>query len=1083
MRVSNFTLLLTLVILMTIGAALIPLVDVADNPRPRQGKTLTVSFWWRGASAKVIEQNVTSRIEGLMASVKGVESVRSESYFGWGQVTAELKKNADVSSVKFEIASLLRQVRKRLPEGVSYPSLSGGEVVNEQSRKETTRLLLTYQVNSNLSDEQLKEYIERQVEPALKRLDDVRRVEVTGGVSKYIEITYDPFVLATYGITATDMETAIRSFIGRSDVVGEVTHAEADGHRRRMALYLSTSKFSRPLEQMPIGVVDGKTVYLNDLATYEYKDRKPGSYFRVNGLNTIYLNIHVDAEANRIALSSQIRRQMKGIEVGLRKGVYLTLTYDGAEEQESELHKLVWRSLLSLAILLLFVWLARREWKYLAIMTITLAANILIAIIAYWLFDIRLHIYSLAGITVSLGMIIDASVVMVDHYSYYRDRRAFFAILAALLTTIGSLVVVFWLPEYIQKDLYDFAWIIIINLTVALLVAYAFAPALIESMHYGSRQQGHIHRRRLVLGWKRFYTRYIHFTQRRKWIYLVLLLLAFGIPFHALPSKWGGKSSSSWGLEQEKKAEQPWYERAYNATLGSDFFQQKCKEPLSNVCGGTMRLFAKSLSENTYSQNEEREMKLTIRAQMPLGGSVHDLNEKVVILENFLTQFQEIERFETRVESWGATITVAFKEESRHTSFPYLLENKVIGKVISIGGADWSTSGVSERGFSNSLNLQYRSNRIEIAGYNYDRLYRIAEDMCDRMRQNNRVVDLIIETPGHENQEDEFYMRYDKQRMALYDFDLPATHQMLREILAGFDIDNYRDEHIAAPMHLRSSRQENFDLWHLQNSYLRVKGTDTKLSDFMDIERREAKNCIPKRNQEYVLRVAFNVLGSYTYTSRYIKQITDECNAKMPVGYRCLNRTSGWYEDTGEQWWLIGLIVVIIYFVCAILFESLRLPLVIISLIPVSFIGTFLTYTLTGVEFGTGGFASLVLLCGLTVNAGIYILAEYQHLRSLTLTPHSSLVIHHSSFVTHHSSSSLYVRAYNHKIIAEFLTIFSTVLGLFPFFIDGKNSPFWFSFAVGATGGLIFSILALVFVMPIFMKLSENVQHSNKLQQ
>ena len=179
-----------------------------------------------------------------------------------------------------------------------------------------------------------------------------------------------------------------------------------------------------------------------------------------------------------------------------------------------------------------------------------------------------------------------------------------------------------------------------------------------------------------------------------------------------------------------------------------------------------------------------------------------------------------------------------------------------------------------------------------------------------------------------------------------------------------------------------------------------MKGTGTKLSDFMDIERREAKNCIPKRNQEYVLRVAFNVLGSYTYTSRYIRQITDEFNAKMPVGYRCLNRTSGWYEDTGEQWWLIGLIVIIIYFVCAIFFESLRLPLVIISLIPVSFIGTFLTYWLTGVEFGTGGFASLVLLCGLTVNAGIYILAEYRHL-------HSSLFIRRSSFIIRHPSMSV----------------------------------------------------------------------------
>ncbi|MDE5560215.1 MAG: hypothetical protein K2J00_00170, partial [Bacteroidaceae bacterium] len=84
----------------------------------------------------------------------------------------------------------------------------------------------------------------------------------------------------------------------------------------------------------------------------------------------------------------------------------------------------------------------------------------------------------------------------------------------------------------------------------------------------------------------------------------------------------------------------------------------------------------------------------------------------------------------------------------------------------------------------------------------------------------------------------------------------------------------------------------------------------------------------------------------------------------------------------------------------------------------------------------------------LTVNAGIYIISEYRH-----------------------SNPTLrsYVRAYNHKIIAVLLTVFSTVLGLVPFLIDGESSPFWFSFAVGASGGLLFSVLALVFAMPIFM--------------
>jgi multidrug efflux pump subunit AcrB len=1072
MRISNFTILLTLVILMVIGAALIPLVDVADKPRPQQGKTLTISFSWPKASAKVIEQNVTSRIEGLVAAVKGVESVESESYFGSGTVRVILKKNADVSSVKFEISSLLKQVRKRLPEGVSYPNLSGGEVVNEQQKKETTQLLLTYQVNSNLTDEQLKEYIERRVEPELRRLEDVKRVEVTGGVSKYIVITYNPYVLANYGLTAYDMETAIKNFMGRKEVVGEIessqglgpgsTHLIESSDTERRTLYLTTDKFSRPLEEMPVGQVGEKTIYLNDLATYEYKDRMPGSYYRVNGLNTIYLNIHVDAETNRIATSARLRKQMKEIESQLRRGVYLTLTHDEAQEKESELHKLIWRSMMSLGILLVFVWLTRRSWTYLFIMIITLAANILIAVIAYWLFDLRLHIYSLAGITVSLGLIIDASVVMVDHYSYYHNRRAFLAILAALLTTIGSLVVVIWLPDFLKRDLYDFAWIIIINLSVALVVAWVFAPALIEQFHYGSRQQGHIRRLRLVAGWTRFYSRYIIFTGCHRWVYIVLLLLAFGIPFHAIPSKWGDQNRNVRQAGKEL-AERPWYEKAYNATLGSDFFQLKCKDRLSSVFGGSMRLFAESLSEGTYrNHDKKKDVRLTIRAQMPLGGSVNELNEKVMILENFLLDFKEIKRFETRVERWRASVVVEFLDDVKQTSFPYILENKVIGKVISIGGADWSTSGVSERGFSNSLNLQYRQNRIEIAGYNYDRLYRIAEDISAEMSRNNRIVDLVIETPGHEHQEDELYMKYDQEKMALYSFDLPRSYLVLRGILSGHDIERYRDSHMTADMHLTSSERDRFDLWHLQNAYLRVGDKETKFSDFMSIERREAKNCIPKRNQEYVLRVAFNVLGSYSYTNRYINRVTREFNAKMPVGYRCLNVSYGWYHDRGTQYWLLLLIAVIIYFLCAILFESLRLPLAIISLIPVSFIGTFLTFYFTGIEFGTGGFASLVLLSGLTVNAGIYIINEFQNQlqQSPRRTPDRMVI--------------LYVRAYNHKIVAVYLTVLSTVFGLIPFFIDAKREPFWLSFAVGASGGLLFSVLALVWAMPIFLRLTKS---------
>ena len=130
------------------------------------------------------------------------------------------------------------------------------------------------------------------------------------------------------------------------------------------------------------------------------------------------------------------------------------------------------------------------------------------------------------------------------------------------------------------------------------------------------------------------------------------------------------------------------------------------------------------------------------------------------------------------------------------------------------------------------------------------------------------------------------------------------------------------------------------------------------------------------------------------------------------------------------------------------LFESLKQALAVVLLIPASFIGLFLTYWLTGVPFGTGGFAAMVLLCGLTVNAGIYIICEYRN-------------------------SGNYLRAFNHKIVPIMLTVLSTVLGMVPFLTDGADDqPFWFSLAVGTVGGLAFSLLPLAWFMPLTMNIA-----------
>ena len=102
------------------------------------------------------------------------------------------------------------------------------------------------------------------------------------------------------------------------------------------------------------------------------------------------------------------------------------------------------------------------------------------------------------------------------------------------------------------------------------------------------------------------------------------------------------------------------------------------------------------------------------------------------------------------------------------------------------------------------------------------------------------------------------------------------------------------------------------------------------------------------------------------------------------------------------------------------------------------------------------------MLSGISVNAGIYVINQYNLLRRKGEGIKSPI--------------PFYIKAYNHKIIPILLTIISTILGLTPFLIDGRNEVFWFSFAVGTMGGLLFSIIGIVFILPVWGRKTQKVR-------
>ncbi len=203
---------------------------------------------------------------------------------------------------------------------------------------------------------------------------------------------------------------------------------------------------------------------------------------------------------------------------GSREWIRLTLVPEsnslGFNPIREELDKIYFRTGLTVLILLVFVWLITRKLKYLFLIVTSLAVNIAVALIFYYLFGLEMQLYSLAGITVSLNLVIDSTIVMTDHILHRRNLKAFLSVLAATLTTMGALVIIFFLDEKIRLNLQDFAAVVIINLAVSLMVALFFVPSMIEKIGLVRRITGK--KRRLVLPlWTRRWAAACGFSYRR----------------------------------------------------------------------------------------------------------------------------------------------------------------------------------------------------------------------------------------------------------------------------------------------------------------------------------------------------------------------------------------------------------------------------------------------------------------------------------------------------------------------------------------------------------------------------------------
>ncbi|MBB6325896.1 multidrug efflux pump subunit AcrB [Algoriphagus iocasae] len=1026
---TPFRILIVFVLLSIMGFAVVPLLSVDLNPREKE-PVLTINFSVRNSSPEIVEKLATSPFEGTFSRLSELKKITSTSNYNRGSITLLFDKKADMEMKRFEVSAMIRQVYPQLDPQVMYPTVSQ----SNEARDDEKSPILTYSVNGPFASFEIKKITEDILKPALTKFEEVEEVLIRGANDLQLFVTYDIQKLQAFGISRNVLESSIFQAFGTS-YPGAVLNSKGE------TLFIEVDRSLTDMDQLEnlrILQVNGQDVRLRDVAKLTLEEAEPMSFYRINGNNSVTISIFNRDGVNKVLLAKSLKQSLDEADNLLPAGFDVRLERDDTEYLETQLDKIYKRSGLSILILIVFIFLINRNLKYLSILFLGIIANLSICAMLIYFLKVDIHLYSLAGLTISFGLIVDNAIIMIDHLHKHRNRKVFLALLAASLTTIAALMIVFFLPEEDRRNLTEFSIVVSVMLGVSLIIALFFTPAFYQILFKESAKKGRaltVPKLRKRVNYLRNYEKVIAWTAHYRKTFIFLLILLFGTPIFFLPAKWD---------------EHEWY----NTTIGNTYYQEEIRPYVDKALGGALRMFVRGTYEKS-SYREPEETRLYVNCRLPFGNTLEQMDFIMREFETYLKGVEGIDKFVTYVRSGQqANIVITFKDAYENGALPYQLKGKLSVKSTDWSGANWNIYGVGQGFYTGPGGEGIPSYRVMMKGYNFDELERQAVILSEKLLAHKRIQEVNLNERNYgEQKTEEYVLRLNQNQLALGNmnqYELISSLLDLSKPNGASSSLNLKDKNYGVVV--KESNSADFSKFDLENKSL-IGGENRiyKVSDYGTLTKETTTNALNKEDRQYIRIVSFEYMGSAKFGNEYLEEVLDEMKATMPIGYEAKKDTYYFsYERAKRQYSLLGFLIIGIFLICSVLFENLKQPIYIIAIIPISFIGLFLIFSLFDFYFDQGGYAAFVMLGGLAVNAGIFIINDLNN-RDFGIYNRNVL------------------KSVAGKAIPILLTVMSTCLGLIPFIMEGQNEIFWFSLAIGTIGGLVFSMLGVFWVLPVFL--------------
>ena len=974
--------------------------------------TIMVMTTYQGASAQDIEQNVTRPLENTLNAVEHLKHITSNSKENISIITLEFEYGYDIDALTNNVRDKLDMISSFLPDDAQTP------IIFKFSSDMIPIVLLSAQAEESMPG--LYKILDENVANTLARVDGVGSVSIAGAPKREIHIYLDPNRLEAYNLSVE----SIASLVGAENrnIPGGTFDIGSDTYALRVQ---GEFKDPREIASLVVGAYNGGVVHLSDVARIDDSLQERAQETYNNGIKGAMIIVQKQSGANSVEISNKIKKILPNIQKNLPSDIHLDYIVDTSDNIRNTINSLVETVLFALLFVVIVVFIFLGRWRATVIIVITIPLSLIASFIYLYATGNTLNIVSLSALSISIGMVVDDAIVVLENITTHIERGAqpkqgavhgtnevAISVVASTLTLIAvffPLTLVTGMTGVLFRQL---GWMVTIMMIISTVCALSLTPMLCSRMlrlnpkksEWFKKVYGPVEKvlDKLDDG----YAWLLKHCVKHRWIttlvvlgvFIGSLMLVRFVGSEFVPTTDNSRLGVNLELPIGTRVEiaKDVSERIYE--------EWRKKYPEIKVFNYTV---GQASSDNTYASMQNN------------GSHIISMNIRLV---------NPSERKRSLVEIAGG-----MREDLKH--YPELKK-----ALVNVGGQRGG-------GMGGQSTVNY-----EIYGYDFEKTDSVAQQLKRLLQKVPGAADINISRSDYQP---EYQVDFDREKLAIYGLNLSTAATALRNRINGTTASYFRedgDEYDIKVMYDPAHRQsltdiENILLFNAQGKAIRLKEVGTVVERF-------TPPTIERKDRERIITV------STVVQERPMSEVIAEAQPlidKLDLPSGVTIELSGSYENQQDSFRDLGmlgmLIIILVYIVMASQFESFTYPAIIMSSIMFAFSGVILILLVTGTNLSIMSLIGGIMLIGIVVKNGI-VLIDY-----ITLNRERGMSVRRA--VIHGGRS---------RLRPVLMTSLTTILGMVPMAVGtGEGAELWRPMGTAVIGGLTFStILTLLFVPTMY---------------